>query len=134
MAVASRAALHCLGEGIEICFVPSTSISNGSNSQQLAHECFLYFSQSKFGSWQNYKRLMTTEWILGYNSNPNRYEMLCICPTFMMKMLCKHSLGFQIIKGNVVALIQAKIVPLGQKKEERETKEGIKCFCEGLKW
>ena len=110
-------------EGTEIFFVPSASFSGGSNFQQLAHEYFLCFSQSNFGSWENYRRLTTAAWILGYSSNPNGREMLCTCPVFVKKRLCKHSLGFQIMRGDVVAPTQAKTVPLGQKRKRGRPKK-----------
>ena len=93
------------------------------NFQQLAHEYFLCFSQSNFGSWEHYRRLTTAAWILGYSSNPNGREMLCTCPVFVKKRLCKHSLGFQIMRGDVVAPIQAKTVPLGQKRKRGRPKK-----------
>ena len=110
-------------EGTKICFVPSASISCQANIQELTAEYFQCFSYKNFGSWENYKRLTTSAWMLGYSSDPNEREMLCTCPIFIKKRLCKHSLGFQIMRGDIDAPLQAKTVPLGQNRKRGRPKK-----------
>lgn len=58
--------------------------------------------------------------------------MRCMCTIFVKKRLCIHYPGFQIMWGDVEDLIQAKTVPLRQKRKSgRQEKASIALLRDG---
>eukprot|EP01024_Parvocaulis_polyphysoides_P009218 TRINITY_DN12837_c0_g1_i2.p1 TRINITY_DN12837_c0_g1~~TRINITY_DN12837_c0_g1_i2.p1 ORF type:complete len:610 (+),score=28.52 TRINITY_DN12837_c0_g1_i2:103-1932(+) len=103
------------------CGVTFIRPSQTNNCNTTFSECFKetvkQYRQKQWKTFDEFKIWRYSVWVIDGIQDGEYKSATCTCPTFLKQFICKHIIGIAILRGYVTPPLQAKDVPLGQKRK-----------------